>query len=669
MTPGQAFYVAAVLVYLIFFVMFARFYFWKKYADTHYWNRRPRLTLGLLRRMAREGGAAGGPACAPGGLPYFSILVPARNEADVIERTIDHMATLDYPSTHYEVVVATDEKEVHARQAQGAVTVEFAHTFITEAGDRSAAARGGRGETARLVVGLLVDIALKECLLGGNPCLEGLPAAKVKMLGDHRQFAVLVEIALELLKGRGHIHMGRTLRLIRRARADLDPQEARQVYPIYLSLAIPVVAAYWSMRGVNRRRLVDRMVERTAHAHHGVTRKILASMTEVICVRILRRLDAISEGGRLPVTLNRIYRRCFPTTQDIVDRKVAEFGATPGRPVLKHVLVPYDYNGQFGGVCTGQSVPSTKGRALNYALTGFLDERTSMCGFYDAESRPDPKVMQYVAYRRLTDGDRVQVMQGPIFQVRNFYEMGPFCKIACVYQAIAHDWYLPVLFRRLPFVGGTNLFADRRLFERIGGYDPQSLTEDLELGVRAYLECDAWPEYLPYASTEQTPPTLRAFYRQRLRWGTGHLQVMDKVRTGDYAPAKKRPLLRQLFIRGQVEWILYQAATLIPPAVLLLWYTGNLDPSVLPEFVRWILNFMSLVYFGFTVYAYYRYRRFFDSFNEPFTYVGRVGVFLQLFFLPLAAFFFPVPYTTALVLKVLNRQPRLWHKTPRTREF
>ncbi len=728
MTLGQWFYIAAIVIYVFFFLLFTRFYFWKRYADRMYWNRRPHLSMSLLRRMARaqararatatstsmeiaegvgaragtEGRTSGTEGAEESGqLPFFSVLVPARNEADVIERTIDHMAQLDYPPDRFEVIIATDEKEVHARQAAAAVAVEFAHAFIDESRSRlgetslrrpRVGASGGLdlsflnnlrkptlpaqlrpkagSETERLVVGQLVDIGLKEGLLAGNPCLEGLPPSKIRLLADYRQFAVLLEIALKLVEGKGHIHMGRTLRLIRRARPDLDPEEARQAYPVYLSLAIPVVAAHWSLRSENRRRLVDRMVERTAHAHHGVTKKILASMTEVICLRILRRLDLMRENGRLPGSLVQTYRRCFPTTQDIVERKVKEFSATADKPTLKHCVVPYDFDGDYGGACTGRSVPSTKGRALNYALShGFVDDRTVMCGFYDAESRPDLKVLQYIAYRRLRDGDKIQLFQGPIFQVRNFYEMGPFCKIACVYQALAHDWYLPVLFRRLPFVGGTNLFASRDLLARVKGYDHHSLTEDLELGTRTWLECGAWPEYLPYASTEQTPPTFKAFFRQRLRWGTGHLQTIEKVRNSSHPPEKKRSLIYNLKVRGQYEWVLYQGATLVPPVVLTLWYTGNLDPSILPEWVRWGLNFMSLVYFAFTIYAYYRYRKFFDRFNEPFTYLGRLGVFLQLFFLPLAAFFFPVPYTSALVLKTLGRQPKMWLKTPRTREF
>jgi len=43
--------------------------------------------------------------------PKFSIIVPARNEADVVERTITKLTQLNYPKDRFEIVVITDEKE------------------------------------------------------------------------------------------------------------------------------------------------------------------------------------------------------------------------------------------------------------------------------------------------------------------------------------------------------------------------------------------------------------------------------------------------------------------------------------------------------------------------------------------------------------------------------
>src|SRR5690606_4277719 len=127
-------------------------------------------------------------------------------------------------------------------------------------------------------------------------------------------------------------------------------------------------------------------------------------------------------------------------------------------------------------------------------------------------------------HRYLASGRKQKAWQGPVFQVRNYYQLRPINKVIALFQALSHEWYLPILMRDLPFLGGTNLHMGKNLLLKVGGYDPQALSEDLELGVRTYLESGEWPEYLPMVSTEQTPATYKAYFRQRLRWGSGHLQ-------------------------------------------------------------------------------------------------------------------------------------------------
>ncbi|MBC7325392.1 MAG: glycosyltransferase, partial [Moorella sp. (in: Bacteria)] len=352
-----------------------------------------------------------------------------------------------------------------------------------------------------------------------------------------------------------------------------------------------------------------------------------------------------------------------PTTMEVVEAKIREFARRGNMPQLKHCTVPYDFDGRFRGSRRGYSIPSTKGRALNYGLE-FVDPRTTICGFYDAESHPEADVLLYIAWSWLND-PRERVWQGPVFQVRNFYQLGLITKIAAIYQAISHEIYLPVLMKKLPFVGGTNLFVGRRLLERIGGYDHRALTEDLELGVRAYLETGVWAEYFPYFSTEQTPATFHAFFRQRLRWGSGHLQVCEKFRYAyQYSWDKRGPLLHNLFWKGQGEWLLYQGAVLVPLTVLILALNGDLDPSILPLGVRTVLHYLVFVYFAFTFYAYGHFSRL----MAPVTWWEQLRGAMHLLALPFASFFLPLPYTSASIMKALNRQPQTWVKTPRTKE-
>ncbi|MDI6823752.1 MAG: glycosyltransferase [Bacillota bacterium] len=655
-------YLVAVAIYLVFFGLFVRFFLWKAYAERTYWRRRPALDLRMLEEAARRRGKE---------LPFISVVVPARNEADVIGRTIDHMCGLTYPPSRYEVVVVTDGKERMARDETRPSALEAARATLLGAPEPPRGGEQGR----LLVLGLLVRLAQEwwQARAAAGPARQpgaaagGNPGALPVLLDAREERALVREMAWSIVQHRGSVRPRHLLFLARRAYNGWGLEVARRAYPFYLGAAVPVVLAYLRLTGQPLRPVWLRLCHVVLPARGPLAREKVLALAAPVARRLVRQVVACRRTGQLSALLEEVFPECFPTTGDVVRARVAAL-ADRLVPRVREVEVPYDFDGRVEGACTGHPVPSTKGRALNYALS-YLDPAAVMCAFYDAESRPDPRVLMYVAYRWLTDENPPAIYQGPVFQVRNFYQMGPVCKVAALYQAVAHDWYLPVLFRRLPFVGGTNLVVDRRLLESIGGFDPACLTEDLELGVRAYLEADVWPVYLPYASSEQTPPTVRAFFRQRLRWGTGHLLVMDKVRSGShYDRQKKERLLRTLFLKGQVEWTLYQTATFVPPIFLVLFLTGNLDVTVVPAAIRHALNVMSLTYAAFTFYTYRRYSPYLDTWCRPDRWAGRVWVWLQLLILPLVAFLFPTPYSTALVLKKLGRHPRMWTKTPRTRE-
>lgn len=646
-------YLVAVAIYLVLFGLFVRFFIWKRYAEVTYWRRRPALTLEMLEREASRRGKE---------LPFISVLVPARNEADVIARTIQHMVRLIYPPSRYEVVVITDEKERMARDAMRPHAVAAALASLKGEPEPARGVDQGR----LLVLGLLVRLGQEHWQPGGR-LARALGWESSVRLEPREERDLVREIAWSILQHGGAARPSQLMFLVRRAFNGVGVEAARRAYPFYLAAALPVTLAYLHLTGRPIRPVWSRISRTVVPLDGAVSRDVVLSLAGGVARSLVRQVAEHQRRGSLAAMLEELVPECFPTTHDVV-QACADALSGRGGPRLRQVEVPYDFDGALGGRCTGRLVPSTKGRALNYGLSQ-LDPATDLCAFYDAESRPDPRVLLYVAYRWLTDPHPPAIFQGPVFQVRNFYQMSPVCKVAALYQAVAHDWYLPVLFRRLPFVGGTNLVVDHALLRSIGGFDPACLTEDLELGVRAYLEAGVWPEYLPYASSEQTPPTVRAFFRQRLRWGTGHLLVMDKVRSERrYDREKREKLLRTLFLKGQVEWTLYQAATFVPPVFLLLFLTGYLDVNVVPAALRHLLNVMSLVYVGFTFYTYRRYSPYLDTWCRPGHWLGQVWVWLQLLILPLAAFLFPTPYTAALVLKKLGKHPRTWTKTPRTRE-
>jgi len=659
MTTAQTLYVLAFSVYLLFFVLFARFFVWKCYSERRYWNRRPSLSSRHLEELS----------CALGlKVPFISLLIPARNESLVIENTIKHLLTLSYREDSYEIIVITDEKEEIMATAERQRILEAVESVLSGKRPELRPRAPELNRARAVMLSVISDYALAEFFsrkfqkdhTTGVPELSQIPFSPRQRM--------IAEICCDILDFGGAPPRKRLKSRVRKACPWLSELDLERVYPACLTVAMPVLAAYTGLCDDSSYPMLRKAIRHTAEANHELTQDIIRRMAEFIGKRVTHSLRGKVKTEELRQKLRKAMADMYPTTQEVVERVKRELEARVKCPTLKHVTVPFDFDGKLGGQRTGHEVPSTKGRALNWGLA-FIDERAEVCGFYDAESRPHRDVLLYVGYRRLLDPISSRILQGPVFQVRNFYKMTAFCRIAAIYQAIAHDWYLPWLFRTLPFVGGTNVFVARELLEEIAGWDCQVLTEDLELGARAYLKCDAWPEYLPYSSSEQTPPTFRAFFRQRLRWGTGHLQVVDKVSKDTNSDSQKRQKLRKsLIAKGQVEWVLYQMATFVPPLAMAFHYWHLLDPEIIPPAGQWFLSVFSLIYMGFTIYAFRRYSQYLDQSFKPDNLLGRFLVYLGLFILPLAAFMFPVPYTTALVLKAVGKEPRSWVNTPLTEE-
>lgn len=650
MSTAQWLYIALAAIYLVLFLVFCRIFYWKFYADTRYYKRRPvGLSQALITQLAQQRSQD---------IPRFSIFVPARNEADVIEKTIAHLSHLDYSPDHYEVLVVTDEKEAIAAREERATIVERLTPFLANEG----AWEWGEQEH-QVLIALLSRLALEEADLAEQKAGSYLSVHEMLSLSRHNRETILHEMALALSKPGRKVDRQKLERILSQRLPQLSSGELERLYPTFLSFAFPTVMLAAQLKKQSETSQIERLVSQVAQARQPVTQKVLTTLTETVSARMAKRLQDTS-SDQLTEWVAAACIMALPTTQEIVERKRMEYAAESDLPALKHVEVPYDFDGYVGGVCTGEPVPSTKGRALNYAF-GKADERNLVWGFYDAESRPDPEVLLYVAWRRLTVGDQFQIAQGPVYQIRNFWQTGPVTKIAGLYQAISHEWTIPWLLRKIPFIGGTNIFATRNLMLQIEGFDDTVLTEDMELGARAWLLGDAWPEFLPYASSEQTPPTVKAFYRQRLRWGSGYLQVYDKIKADPRLPRdKKDRLINTYFWMGPFSWVLFQLATFLPLIALILTGLHLMDATGAPIWLNTGLKAMGWFYLLFTFYIFFHYYRFMDKAPSSTQTLG----FIELLALPISTLFLQIPYSAALVLKWQGKLPTGWVKTPRTKE-
>jgi glycosyltransferase XagB len=208
-----------------------------------------------------------------------------------------------------------------------------------------------------------------------------------------------------------------------------------------------------------------------------------------------------------------------------------------------------------GRVVTDWSWPKNKPTALNTALPHC---RGDIVGIFDAEDQVHPSLLRYVDTTFVRSG--ADIVQGGI-QLMNYDSS--WWALRAVLEYYVHFRSRLQYHARQGFIplGGNTVFVRTELVRATGGWDPDCLAEDCELGVRlSALGARTVVAYEPELVTkEETPPTLGGLFRQRVRWDQGFLQVLRK---GEWAwlPTRRerfvaRYTLATPFLQA-VSWLL-----------------------------------------------------------------------------------------------------------------
>jgi glycosyltransferase XagB len=197
-------------------------------------------------------------------------------------------------------------------------------------------------------------------------------------------------------------------------------------------------------------------------------------------------------------------------------------------------------------------LPKNKPRALNTALRKC---RGDIVGVFDAEDEVHPGLLRLVEARFEESGaDVVQAgvqlmnVQTSWWALRNCLEYYFWFRSRLHFHA--EKRFIPL--------GGNTVFTRTDLLREVGGWDPDCLAEDCEIGVRLSTRgAVVAVAYDPQAVTrEETPGSIRALVKQRTRWDQGFLQVLRK---GEW---RKLPSRRQRWLaRYTLAMPLLQAAT------------------------------------------------------------------------------------------------------------
>lgn len=187
-----------------------------------------------------------------------------------------------------------------------------------------------------------------------------------------------------------------------------------------------------------------------------------------------------------------------------------------------------------------KSFPQTKPKACNFGLAFARGEHLTI---YDAEDIPEPDQLKKAVAAFQKYPENYICFQAAL----NYFNRDEnyLTRLFTLEYSTWFDYLLPGLDRlRLPIpLGGTsNHFRTAKLRE-LGGWDPFNVTEDADLGIRAYAR-GYRVGVLNSTTYEEANKRLYNWIRQRSRWQKGYLQT--------FLVHSRRPLasLRRMGFRG-----------------------------------------------------------------------------------------------------------------------
>ncbi|MCP4222568.1 MAG: glycosyltransferase [Actinomycetia bacterium] len=228
-----------------------------------------------------------------------------------------------------------------------------------------------------------------------------------------------------------------------------------------------------------------------------------------------------------------------------------------------------------------------KSAALNTALK---HARGDIIIVFDTDHTPRSDVV--VRHVRHYTDSRVAAVQGRCV-VRNAGDSVIARLVAIDYSAgyLVNEFGRDDVFQ-LPAYGGANCSVRASTLRAVGGWNPNTVTEDTDLTLRLVLIGEIIKFDVTAIDEEEAVISLRRFWRQRYRWARGHQQAAR-----DYRYAIWR--CPELSLMERIESMMFLHAFHIPIATMVttilagLWMTGIATPiDPLATFVLWTLLFL-----------------------------------------------------------------------------
>jgi cellulose synthase/poly-beta-1,6-N-acetylglucosamine synthase-like glycosyltransferase len=327
------------------------------------------------------------------------------------------------------------------------------------------------------------------------------------------------DIARDLVQGDAGRAARRAIESLRRELSDLSRFELA-LYGLLalLSLGLTVIAAttlWWMLHAwrTPASLMATGFATAAGGPHHSFSLIVPARHEEAVLAATLDRLAA-SDHPAFEVLA--VVGDDDPATHQVAVQAAAR------HPDLVRVLVD-------------TSQPKNKPKALNTALPVCAGTVTAV---FDAEDEVHPELLRHVDGRFTDTG--ADVVQGGVQLMNygsNWYALRNVLEYYFWFRSRLH---FHAQHRFIPLGGNTVFIRTDRLREA-GGWDPECLAEDCEIGVRLSSRgARVAVAYDPDLVTrEETPGSLGELLKQRTRWNQGFLQVLRK---GEW---RRLPTMRQ----------------------------------------------------------------------------------------------------------------------------
>ncbi len=237
-----------------------------------------------------------------------------------------------------------------------------------------------------------------------------------------------------------------------------------------------------------------------------------------------------------------------------------------------------EYEEKYPGMFKVISEQTTHGKpaALNLALSYVNGD---VVGVFDADSLPEKDVLAKVS--KYLDDKKIIAIQGMTTSINE--------KSNALTRVISMEekaWFQMLMSGRerlqlfVPLTGSCQ-FVRRNVLEELGGWDENSLTEDVELALRL-VEKNHIIKYAPdVCSGQETPSVLKSLVKQRVRWYRGYMEtalkygrLLDRInkRTVDAEVSLAGPYMMVVSLLSYINWFI--VAVFLSQSTPILNFTG-----------------------------------------------------------------------------------------------